>query len=503
MTERSVTPLLRTDGYKFSMAQSGFPLRRETFYMSFRRGGWQLVPFDLEREVRALLEVQVDDEQRAYLAASGYAMSGGMEAAIGAPDPAAAVGREGLQVRAVPAGTWVHEREPIVSVTHTSFAASWLEPLLLRLNFPIQLATQIARHGAALDPLMLHASCEAQAEIMRRVIRAVGRDREALERLIVVDEDGYREAVRQEVESLVDATGDPTRIFEVGMRAATCEQQHRVCLETLRGAGVTATSNVDLARALEMKAVGTMGHEHVQRWGDDRAAFRAMRDMRPGTPSYLLDTFDTLSSGIPAALEVVRERPHPCAIRYDSGDKFAQYLFAHGEFERAGITPVHILEDGLDVAMTRRFEQLRSFTGLAPDRQIYGYGGSLVSRCWRNPLTRDAVAAVYKLSSTSGEPRMKFGNEAGLGKVSVPGDPVVWRRLRGRGPLSVIGQAGERVPEDYVCLSGNPDALEALRICNVDAEIARGGEVPYELSVQTQALVSRLSRSHHHARPQT
>ena len=186
------------------------------------------------------------------------------------------------------------------------------------------------------------------------------------------------------------------------------------------------------AQALDMQAVGTMGHEHVQRWGDDLQAFRAMRDMRPGAPSYLLDTFDTIVSGIPAAVQVARERAHPFSIRYDSGDKYAQYLYAHGAFDREDLRPIHIIEDGLDAEATARFEELRRFTGVASDHQIYGYGGYLVSRSWRNPLTRDAVAAVYKLSSTSGAPRMKFGNERGLGKVSIPGEPVVWRRLPGR-----------------------------------------------------------------------
>ncbi|MGB1700096.1 MAG: nicotinate phosphoribosyltransferase, partial [Nannocystaceae bacterium] len=312
-------------------------------------------------------------------------------------------------------------------------------------------------------------------------------------------EDEYRACVAEQAERLVAITKDPSRIFEVGMRAATCEAQHRICLEVLREKGIYRTSNVKQAQALDMQAVGTMGHEHVQRWGDDLQAFRAMRDMRPGAPSYLLDTFDTIVSGIPAAVQVARERAHPFSIRYDSGDKYAQYLYAHGAFDREDLRPIHIIEDGLDAEATARFEELRRFTGVASDHQIYGYGGYLVSRSWRNPLTRDAVAAVYKLSSTSGAPRMKFGNERGLGKVSIPGEPVVWRRLRGAGPLSVIGQYGEPPPEDYLVLSrgaedGDEDVESLLRICNVDAVIARTPEVPYTLSPRTQQLMQQLRK---------
>ena len=46
---------LKTDGYKFSMAQAGFPMRYETFYLSFRRGGWQYIPFDLKEHLTLLL----------------------------------------------------------------------------------------------------------------------------------------------------------------------------------------------------------------------------------------------------------------------------------------------------------------------------------------------------------------------------------------------------------------------------------------------------------------
>ena len=48
-------PLLATDGYKFSMAEAGWPLRRETFYYSHRKGGLQVLPFDVEAELRKVL----------------------------------------------------------------------------------------------------------------------------------------------------------------------------------------------------------------------------------------------------------------------------------------------------------------------------------------------------------------------------------------------------------------------------------------------------------------
>jgi len=479
-----MTSILTTDGYKFSMAQAGFPLRHETFYLSFRKGGWQYIPFDLEAAVEKMTPfggATNFQEQFDYLEKHGYGMATAMAQALGSE----------VKVRAAPAGSWVYQREPILTISGPSFIVSWLEPLVLRLFYPIQLATLIQKHNgdvSTLNKWRFSATCEEQAELAGEVIEALSF--RGLENLVEIRKDDYQKWVQERVDSLT-AVVDPSRIFEVGMRATTCEGQHRIALEICREAGIKGTSNVALARELDMNPVGTMGHEHIQRWGNDLAAYRAMRDMRPGYPSYLLDTFDTITSGIPAAVQVMKEQHHNgCSIRYDSGDKFGQYIYAHGEFQRHGLEPTHIIEDGLTAEMTAKFEKLREHTGLAPEKQVYGYGGFIVDRGF-NGIGRDEVSAVYKLTQTSGEPRMKFGNEAGLGKVSIPGHPVTWRRLRGSGPISIIGQLNEPVPEDYVVLNGNPDALDQLRMCNVRCE----GKQPYTLSPETQRLVNQIKEA--------
>lgn len=481
---RAVTSPLQTDAYKFSMAQAGFPTRRETFYLSFRKGGWQYVPFDLEAEVRSMLPSNGQQSET-----PGYEMTPAMAAALQATDS--------LSILAVPAGTWVYEREPIVTITGPSFLISWLEPQILRLFFPIQLATEIQKTGFYIDKNMLACTCDEQVALAERVMKAAGELIHAkLRPHLQPDSIGYSRGVGERARRLVEIVGDPERVFEVGMRSATCEQQHAICLSALRDCGIRSTSNVALARKLNMLPTGTMGHEHVQRWNSDRDAYRAMRDMRCGRPSYLLDTFDTITSGIPAAIQVMREQSHEAAIRYDSGDKFGQYIYAHGEFQRHGMEPTHVIEDSLDDVMTAKFEKLREHTELPPAKQVYGYGGYLVHGDWPNPLTRDRVSAVYKLSETSGEPRMKFGNEAGLGKVSVPGRPVAWRRLRGEGPTSVLGQLGEAVPEDYVALAGDPEAPGKLRVCNVSGSLMRHAVAcPYVLSPETQRMVDSIRRT--------
>ena len=64
---------------------------------------------------------------------------------------------------------------------------------------------------------------------------------------------------------------------------------------------------------------------------------------------------------------------------------------------------------------------------------------------------------------------MKFGDEAGAGKESVPGHPVVFRRVHGDGPVGVIAQIDEAPPPGYARLTdgapiGTPADLRDARV---------------------------------------
>ena len=440
-----MTSMLATDGYKFSMAEAGWPLRRETFYYAHRKGGAQVVPFDAALEVKALLPAATPADY-AFLQANEYEMGGGFKAAIA---------QHGLEVRALAKGAVFYDREPVFSVTGSSALVSWLEPLLLQWSFRIQVATLARFAPQTLAAAVKVVTCDRQRQLVLMTLDAIGVKAPP----VTVDSDGYVRRVRARVEELVQIVGDPTRLFEVGLRAASCLEQHGLALEGCKQAGMTRTSSVVGAQQLGMVPVGTMGHEHIQRYGSDDVAFRAMSERRPQRSSYLLDTFDTMGSGLPAALALIAERKGAGdSIRYDSGDKEAQYAFACQRSRELGITPVQILEDGFDAVQTRRFEELRAKEGVAATHQVYGYGGYLVAGTSGTPLTRDRVAAVYKLSQTGKRGTMKFANEAGSGKQSVPGRPVLFRRLTGQGPVGIVGQEGEQPPSGYVLLTGNADA---------------------------------------------
>ncbi len=464
------TSLLTTDGYKFSMAEAGWPLRRETFYYAHRRGGPQLVPTDLAAAIAAMLPAPAAGDYE-YLAANQYEMGAGFKAAV--------QGGASLVVRGAPRGAWVLRGEPVLTLSGPSALVSWLEPLVLQLHYRLQLATLAVTDPAALARALAWVTCPREAEIARETLDAVGVSAPPIE----AREEEYAARVAARAAELVGIVEDGARLFEVGLRSASCAPQHMIALAACKQAGIGRTSHVLGARRLGLIPVGTMGHEHVMRYGADEAAFRAMKERRPQRSSFLLDTFDTLRSGLPKALALMAEDPSAHdSIRYDSGDKEAQYAVAVREAARLGVRPVHILEDGFDAAQTRRFESLREEHGVRPDEQFYGYGGWLVAGPSPSGLTRDRVSAAYKLC-WSGGPVMKFSND--VGKRSLPGKPVVWRRVSGSGPLGVIAQEGEPVRAGYTLLSGAPDAPGG-RPAPGDAEVA--------FSEETGALARRLTR---------
>lgn len=434
-----MTSVLETDGYKFSMAEAGWPLREETFYYSHRKGGPAVLPIDIPKFIKSRMPT-CSRQDEVYLESQDYSLGIGARAALAAHDQ--------VKIWSLPQFSIFYPGEPVFTLTGPSALVSWFEPILLQLNFAIQVATLAVSDSHSFKVQMAVRNCEDEVLWIKEILDTIGIKAPPMEGCA----DLYRKAVQSVAKALIQVVEDPERIFEVGLRSASCMMMHQIALEGCQDAGITRTSSVWGAKKLSMsekkgmKAVGTMGHEHVMRYGTDEAAFRAMRDRRPYRSSYLLDTYDTFLSGLPAAFKVMAESPRRGdSIRYDSGNKEAQYLYAVSKAKEAGLEPVHILEDALDLEQTIRFETLRKQLGIPPSQQVYGYGGALVAKPGFGDLHRDKVAAVYKLCQTGPKAVMKFGNEAKNGKISIPGKPVVWRRIGAPGdePPGIIAQESE------------------------------------------------------------
>lgn len=473
--------VLDTDAYKFSMAEAGGALRRETFHYAHRRGGPHILSFDVEEEVRALLPGALQPDDDAFLMDQGYHLGGAVRAAFAQGE---------ITIDALPRGSWFFDREPAFSITGPSALVSWLEPLVLQLRYRIQIATLALRDPGALPHAVARVTCDAQRDIVRETL-----DRARVPAPpIQVDSDGYRRSVAERVRALIAIVGDPERLFEVGLRSATCREQHEIVLQACEQAGLGSTSNVGLARAMGLRAVGTMGHEHVQRFGTDERAFRAMRDRHAGPTSFLLDTYSTVHSGLPIALDLIAEDDRRGdAMRFDSGDKASQFLIATSMARARGLVARFVLEDGFNADLTRRFEELRRIQGLEPEHVMYGYGGYIVNDS-DDPLGRDHVAAVYKLSQSGPAPTMKFGDAPDGGKSSIPGCPVLVRAFDGARWTGEVFQRGEPIPRDAVALTGVDALPPRLRFSPSEAAefaAAQGPRPTY--SAATRRLVEQLT----------
>ena len=412
--------LRNTDQYKLTMARAGYPLREEVFYYSHRKGNVYIPPrFDLESWIRDQLPVSDNSLSNEPL----------LESAILDSD---------FQVIWNPEIEVFAPRDPIFAVRGNSALVSWLEPTILRLNRRLQIYTILHEQGVeALQRVASIATCQQEKDLTLEALSDMGVKPFPID----VRSEAYYDDVYNRALNLIHLVdGDADRIFEVGMRATSCTQQHNVALSACKAAGIMATSNVLEAHKLSMKAVGTMGHEHIQRFGSSYNAFTTMRDRTLGYVSYLLDTYNTCGEGIPAAIRTIQESPaRRQGIRFDSEYGIEQqYRFAVNACRQAGVKPDFILESGWNDVLTARFEEIRKELGVPADRQMYGIGGYLVKPLWDH-LSRDGVSAVYKLCSTNGRPTMKFGDEPGKGKESLPGIPYLFQPGQ-------IGQFGETNP---------------------------------------------------------
>ena len=417
---------LTTDGYKFAMAQSGYPLREEGFYLGFRWGGPLFIPFDFAKVIQALRPRLPNSREQGFLAANGYGMTPAMEEAL----------QGDMAIWSQPKLTWANDREPVLVPEGPSFLVSWMETLAIPFHFPMQIAT------AMIDgETEFKATCEDEASIIRLVWHSLAHDRLITPKkmpqsglnadpVITVCEEEYRQSIRERLARLCDALGgDIHRAFEVGGRAMSCMQMHRIALEECKAAGINRTSNVKLAYDLYMIPVGTTGHEHQERHGGDTPAFRAIRDQRPEPPSYLPDTFNTMASGIPAAIDVMRETPQRrCSTRLDSGDQEAQVkVLLAAQCCGFHLNFFYIFMDGYDDGRVHRMEKFTSGLDIPPDDRHYGLGGFIVDPVGLTDHTRNVVAMIYKLCFTGGS---NFGRRDVMkystpGKSSLPGRPCV------------------------------------------------------------------------------
>lgn len=183
--------------------------------------------------------------------------------------------------------------------------------------------------------------------------------------------------------------------------------------------GFDATSNVRAGRDYQIPISGTMAHSLVQSYDDELEAFRDFATQWPDNCVLLVDTYDTLKSGIPNAIivgkEMKRRGEKLKGIRLDSGD--LAYFAKEGRkmLDQEGLQEVKI-------AASNQLDEyvIKSLIEQKAPIDLFGVGTSLV-------IGRPdaALDGVYKLAFAHDKPRLKLSEN--IAKVTLPGKKQVYR----------------------------------------------------------------------------
>jgi nicotinate phosphoribosyltransferase len=193
--------------------------------------------------------------------------------------------------------------------------------------------------------------------------------------------------------------------------------------------GCSGTSNVMTGQMFGIPVSGTHSHSWVMSFPDELSAFRAYADAFPDACLLLVDTYNTLESGIPNAIKVfkeLRERGHePVGIRLDSGDlaylsKKARIMLDEAGFSNAKIVASNDLDEELIWDLKAQGAKI----------DTYGVGTALITSkgC-------PALGGVYKMAAEEVDgkliPKIKISDNQE--KITNPGYKKVARIYNGGG----------------------------------------------------------------------
>ncbi len=354
----------------------------------------------------------------------------------------------GISLRAIPEGRVIHPNVPVTVVQGPIAMAQILEtPLLNKLNFQILVATKAAR------------------------IRDTGRGQ---------------------------------LLLEFGLRRAHDLGANAGARAALIG-GADFSSNVGLSAVMGLPPKGTHAHSLVQLFlslgMSELDAFRAYAENYPDDCLLLVDTINTLESGIPNAIKVfdeLRRKGHvPMGVRLDSSDLAYLSIQAARQLDAAGFPDVSIvLSNNLDelviwqiiTQITEEAPRYNIDTDRLIRRLVYGVGTRLITS-WGDA----ALGGVYKLAAVhhAGHwlPAIKISDS--LSKTPNPGYKHVWRLydVRGKATADLVGLDGEDPGQEKQIVLRHPTDNTKWRRLGCDeltqiepllVDILRDGQLVYD-----------------------
>ena len=217
--------------------------------------------------------------------------------------------------------------------------------------------------------------------------------------------------------------------------------------------GCKGTSNVLAGQLFDVPVLGTHAHSWIMSFPDEYTAFKKYADLYPAACILLVDTYDTLKSGVPNAIRVFREMKEAgipltyYGIRMDSGDlaylsKKVRRMLDDAGFTDAVISASNDLDEYLIESLKFQGAMITS----------WGVGTNLIT-AKDNP----AFGGVYKLAAIQCEdntflPKIKLSENTE--KVTNPGNKTIFR---------IYDNDTGKIRADYICLADETfDAEEDL-----------------------------------------
>lgn len=236
---------------------------------------------------------------------------------------------------------------------------------------------------------------------------------------------------------------DGDGIMEFGLRRAQGPDAGLYGARAAMIGGCVGTSNVLAGQMFDVPVMGTHAHSWIMSFPDEYTAFKTYAEMYPDNCTLLVDTYDTLKSGVPNAIRVFQEFKDAgkplikYGIRLDSGDlaylsKEARKMLDEAGFPEATICASNDLDEFLlhDLKMQ----------GAAIDS--WGVGTNLIT-------SKDcpSFGGVYKLAAIQNEkgefvPKIKISENTE--KITNPGNKTIYR---------IYEKASGKIKADLICFA--------------------------------------------------
>jgi nicotinate phosphoribosyltransferase len=291
--------------------------------------------------------------------------------------------------------------------------------------------------------------------------------------------------------------------LEFGLRRAQDTGANAGTRAALIG-GADFSSNLGMSAALGLPPKGTHAHSMVQAAMvlglGELGAFRAYAETYPDDTLLLVDTIDTLGSGVPNAIKVfeeLRRKGHdPVGIRLDSGDLAYLSIQAAQMLNQAGFpnTSIVLSNDLDELVIWQILTQIRAeapLEGLEPEalikRLVFGVGTQLITS-----TGYPALGGVYKLVALCQQdqwrPAIKISDSPN--KIANPGHKRCWRLYdqRNRATADLLALESENIPElETIVLRHPADVTKTRTVQRSEVKleplhhaIVRDGRVVYD-----------------------